>query len=53
MNPRLLKAVFVILLCLPPSLCPATPEARADEEAPVYSLGEVVVSGRTEGVQAT
>ena len=53
MNPRLLKVVFVILLCVPPSFWPVTPEARADEEAPVYSLGEVVVSGRTEGVQAT
>jgi outer membrane cobalamin receptor len=30
-----------------------TSEARADEETPVYSLGEVVVSGKTEGVQAT
>ena len=53
MNLRLLNAIFLILACLPPSLYMAVTEARADEEVPVYSLGEVVVTGKTAGVQAT
>jgi outer membrane cobalamin receptor len=53
MNSKLLTAFFLILVCLSPSLYMAVTEGRADEEVPVYSLGEVVVTGKTAGVQAT
>lgn len=53
MNLRPLSAVFLIFLCLLPSLCLAITEARADDDAQVYSLGEVVVSDKNAGVQAT
>lgn len=53
MNYKTLTLLFTVLIGLCPALYLGNTEVRAQEDTGVYDLGEVVVSGKIEGVQAT
>jgi vitamin B12 transporter len=53
MNHNLLSAIVLCLVLVCPALPALAPCAKADEAAPAYNLGEIVVTGKTAGVQAT